>query len=151
MNLEDMLLKAPCPFCGYSGSGFYKERTHASACPYYSVSGYNERKEMLVPFLVDIVKQYMESIAEEERVYKEGKITGKFFVLYDGRAKTGGYDAAAVYVTASSLAEAVEDGQDEAWQDGIWYEWDQWDEDGVITLINPVARWDLPPANKRGD
>lgn len=150
MNLEDLLLKAPCVFCGYNGKEFYQERTHASACPYYSVGGLGQRKEMIVPFLIDIVKQYMVKVAEKDKP-KDGKIVGKLFILYDGRAKTGGYDAASVYVTAPSLGEAVKWGADESFHDGIWYEWDEWGEDGEITLINPVARWDLPPANKRED
>lgn len=149
MNLENTLLKAPCIFCGYNGKEFYQSGTHASACPYYSIGGYNERKEMIGPYLADIVKLYMEDVNANEQS-EEGKIIGKSFLLYDGRAKTGGPDAASVYVTASTIAEAVTDAQDEAWQDGIWYEYDQWDDgDGVVTLINGIPRWDLPPANKR--
>ena len=151
MTFDDQFFKAPCMFCGYNGPGYFQKGTHASACPYYGVGGLAERKEMIGPFLSDIVKLYMENVAEEERESKDGKIIGKSFLLYDGRAKTGGPDAACIYVTASSLSEAVQDGQDEAWQDGIWYEYDQWDEDGVVTLINGKARWDLPPANKRED
>lgn len=66
----------------------------------------------------------------------------KLYVLYDGRAKIlGDTDRASVYVTASSEQEARKDGQDPAWQDGIWYEYDCKGNE----LINEKPRWDLPP------
>lgn len=68
----------------------------------------------------------------------------KLYALYDGRAKTGDTDNAAFYVIASSEEEAIEDGKDSSWQDGIWYEYD------VINgeLKNERIRPDLPPNNK---
>lgn len=67
----------------------------------------------------------------------------KAFILYDGRAKLSDPENAAVYVCAGSEAEALFDGQDDAWQDGIWYEYDVIDG----TLVSGKPRWDLPPAN----
>ena len=63
------------------------------------------------------------------------------FVLYDSRAKNGDTDSASVYVTASSKEEALKEGQDSAWQDGIWFEYSC--TDGVLT--NGKIRRDLPP------
>jgi hypothetical protein len=137
MTLEDKLINAPCPFCTYNGPGYFQKGTHASACPYYSVGGKEQRISFLAPFIIDLIKQYVEAVAKREREFT------KIYVLYDARAKGGDTDKASIYVTASSEAEAREDGQDEAWQDGIWYEYDIINEE----LINGVARWDLPPTN----
>ena len=68
----------------------------------------------------------------------------KVFILYDGRAKLGNTDEASVYTVANSEAEARGEGNDDAWQDGIWYEYDAKGND----LINEKARFDLPPACK---
>lgn len=71
-SLKDHLLEAPCPFCGYDGPEYWQKRSHASACPYYVVGGYDERVELLKTFLVDIVKQYIKAVAEQERKEDEG-------------------------------------------------------------------------------
>jgi hypothetical protein len=64
---DEKLLESPCPFCGYDGSGYWVERTHASACPYYSMRGKAARRDLVIPFLIDIVKQYIEGVAKAER------------------------------------------------------------------------------------
>lgn len=71
----------------------------------------------------------------------------KLFVLYDGRAKFGSTDDAAVYVTASSEKEAQIDGNDPAWQDGIWYEYDCHGD----KLANEQPRWDIAPNDGKVD
>ncbi len=70
----------------------------------------------------------------------------KFYVLYDARAKAGPSEHAIIYVTALTEAEAIDDGQDTAWADGIWIEYE------IVNglLSNGRRRWDLPPACKKG-
>ena len=66
----------------------------------------------------------------------------KQFILYDGRAKTGGTDTATVIDTASSEQEAERSGKaDWAGHDAIWYEYDL----NGDKATNEKARWDLPP------
>ena len=73
-------------------------------------------------------------------------MSGKLFVLYDGRAKGGDTDEASVYVSAVTEAEARRDGKHyKNFQDGIWYQYDS-DEKG--NLSNERPRWDLPPTSK---
>lgn len=158
----DKLIQAPCPFCGYNGPEYWQKGTHASACPYYVAGGREERIDMLIPFIINIVKQYMEMVLikeqEDQEIINQGKKQGlgfhskkpemgKLFVLYDGRAKTGedvDQSPASVYVTAGTEEEARIDGEDPAWQDGIWIEYQTLGNQ----LINGKLRWDLPPANK---
>lgn len=68
---------------------------------------------------------------------------GKFFILYDGRAKFGSTDDASVLVVASSEKEAQAEGET-TWDgyDAIWFEYD----DNNGQLSNETARWDLSPA-----
>lgn len=66
----------------------------------------------------------------------------KLFVLYDGRAKSD-IDDASIYVTASTEQEAIEDGKDSSWHDGVWYEY----EVSGKALINEKHRPDIPPNN----
>lgn len=80
----------------------------------------------------------------------------KLFVLYDGRAKSGDTDEAAIYITAASEEEAREDGKDSSWTDGIWYEYDVEKDtdpesvfDGQVTNERP--RYDLPPYTQETD
>jgi hypothetical protein len=67
------------------------------------------------------------------------KWTGKCFVLYDGRAKSGDTDDASVLITAHSEQEARKDGREWSGYDAIWYEYDV--VKGVAT--NEKARWDI--------
>jgi hypothetical protein len=64
---------------------------------------------------------------------------GKCFVLYDGRAKSGDTDDAAVLITAHSEQEARHDGRHWSGYDAIWYEYD------VVkgVAINEKPRWDI--------
>ena len=65
----------------------------------------------------------------------------KLFVLYDGRAKGGDTDDAAVLVSSNSEREAKRDTHLFRGYDAIWYEYDI-DTDGK-TMINEKARPDL--------
>lgn len=71
----------------------------------------------------------------------------KLFILYDGRAKSGDTDRASIYVTADSEKEAREDGQEPAWNDGVWYEYDRVPaERGAGGMLkNERPRFDIPP------
>lgn len=71
-------------------------------------------------------------------------MANKTFILYDGRAKCGDPDDAAVLVTAESEEEAREDGQlDWKGHDAIWYEYDLVGNKAV----NGRPRYDLPPCS----
>ena len=48
----------------------------------------------------------------------------KLFVLYDGRAKDGDTDRAAILVSANNEAEARKDSRDWRGYGAIWYEYD---------------------------
>jgi signal transduction histidine kinase len=63
----------------------------------------------------------------------------KLFILYDGRAKSGDTDNAAVLCTARSEAEAIDDSCDFEDVDGIWFEYDV---EGR-TLVNEKKRLDI--------
>lgn len=67
------------------------------------------------------------------------KFSGKCFILYDGRAKSGDTDDASVLVTAHSEREARHDSQNWSGYDAIWYEYDV--RDGRV--INEKVRWDI--------
>ena len=62
------------------------------------------------------------------------KWSGKCFVLYDERARSGDTDDAIVLVSASSEAGAREDSKHWRGQNAIWYEYDV--VDGVATSEN---------------
>jgi hypothetical protein len=64
----------------------------------------------------------------------------KVFILYDGRAKYGDTDDAAVLCTAGSEREARHDSRTTFSRiDGIWYEYDLVNNEAV----NEQVRWDL--------
>lgn len=65
-RLQILLFESPCPFCGYDGENYWQKGTHASACPYYVAAGLEDRVEVLIPFLVDVVKQYMQAVIKKE-------------------------------------------------------------------------------------
>jgi hypothetical protein len=67
------------------------------------------------------------------------KWSGKCFVLYDGRAKSGDTDDATVLITTRSESEARRDGRHWAGYDAIWFEYDV--VKGVAT--NEKPRWDI--------
>lgn len=75
---------------------------------------------------------------------REVVIMGKFFILYDGRAKCGNPDDAVALDTVESEEEAREYGEyNRKGYDAIWFEYD---EDGEH-LINATPRYDLPPCS----
>lgn len=48
-KLKYILTKqAPCFWCGYNGSGFFQKRTHEKWCPWYCVSGGEERADLVL-------------------------------------------------------------------------------------------------------
>ena len=66
----------------------------------------------------------------------------KIFILYDGRAKSGDTDDAAVMDVADSVAEAWQASR-QCWRniDAIWYENNFDDKGEVATEVGP--RWDI--------
>ena len=70
----------------------------------------------------------------------------KQFILFDGRAKSGDTDDAAVLDTAEDEIEAREVGRSiHGNTDATWFEYDCLD---GKNCTNPVPRWDIPPASK---
>lgn len=67
----------------------------------------------------------------------------KQFVLFDGRAKNGNCDRAAVLIMSDTEDQARLDALLYENDDCVWYEFDT----KGSTLINPVMRMDLPPNN----
>jgi hypothetical protein len=67
----------------------------------------------------------------ERQHMSKKKWSGKCFVLYDGRARSGDTDRAIVLVSASSEREARVDSSGFRGQGAIWYEYDV--VDGVAT------------------
>ncbi len=66
----------------------------------------------------------------------------KLFILFDGRAKDGDTDDAAVLVTARSEKEARRDSDHFKDYDAVWFEYDVKGKN----LINEIMRSDIHPA-----
>lgn len=41
--MNNILLEAPCLFCGYNGSGYFQTGTHSKDCPWYGIGGEKDR------------------------------------------------------------------------------------------------------------
>jgi hypothetical protein len=67
------------------------------------------------------------------------KWSGKCFVLYDGRAKSGDTDDAAVLVAAHTEHQARTDSSDWSGYDAIWFEYDVVDGE----MVNEKPRPDI--------
>lgn len=65
------------------------------------------------------------------------KWSGKCFVLYDGRAKSGDTDDAAVLVAAHTEHQARTDSSDWSGWDAIWFEYDVVDGVSVNEKMRP--------------
>lgn len=63
--LDYELLKAPCKWCGYDGSGYWLSRTHLPTCPWYEVSGAMGRRDELPGLLHDAMRSYMREYHKE--------------------------------------------------------------------------------------
>ena len=51
--IYNVLLDAPCNFCGYNGPGYFQAGTHYLQCVWYSVGGYSER----IDYFVRLIKE----------------------------------------------------------------------------------------------
>lgn len=59
---------APCLFCGYNGSGYWKAGTHEKDCPFHKVGGIEERRAALPKVFKSLRTQLAEAKAEIERL-----------------------------------------------------------------------------------
>lgn len=43
----EVLLRAPCVFCGYNGERYYQRGSHSPDCPWHDVGGLRDRVDSL--------------------------------------------------------------------------------------------------------
>jgi hypothetical protein len=71
MSSLEIILEAPCCFCGYKGSGYYQSETHEKHCCWYRVGGLSLRVDEMVKTAKERRLRILPNFFDVDEYYKE--------------------------------------------------------------------------------